>query len=210
MPVKRRKSKIKTGFTEDAYLKYCLDGDYPDCWIDVEPFDADTAKLSWQKYKKIVLDYWLQDRDNFERPTDDTFLWCDPGGAGTRPSGWWDYEAKKKLRKLMCKDIKDLEIKKFGKFIDRTFSGYESEYEYLCRHDLLTSRDKKYFKRFPQIEHDDWVLLYRMGWISKSEILRWQRSNNCLTEKGKRIVKLELAFLKRLGLADYYDTLENG
>ena len=53
----------------------------------------------YQKYRDELLDYWTQDNAKWEGEVSN--LWTpEPGGPGTRPWAWWQFEAPKSRRQI--------------------------------------------------------------------------------------------------------------
>lgn len=167
----------------------------------------DDRRKAWELHKADLMIFWLQDPDewlaagnqrNFGNP--------EPGGPGTRPCAWWDFDAKDEPRPFTIESLIALETEKrgdpdhsldFAVFHDCE----ESAVVYLHRLKLLSKPETAYLKRLSK-DPTDWDFLQRNGWLTaggrRQWFLSWCRS---LTPKVIASRRLDLQYLARLGLS---------
>jgi len=86
-------------------------------------------RSAWQRHREELLAFWLQDPDKWEKANPDRDQWVEPipGGPGSRPWGFWEYEAPEPRREYPGRPIGQ---------------ERESQIHYLRRLDLLTDAER--------------------------------------------------------------------
>lgn len=125
-------------------------------WLSTGPAeDPDSWQQLWRRHWAELLSWWTQDPADHEGPGS-------PGGPGTRPWGWWEYDAPEPRRILdrheatrTCAEagIVPQSGFQFAFGIPTTYVKWsptrppiiEAEAVYLDRHDLLTDRERKLY-----------------------------------------------------------------
>ena len=59
------------------------------------PFDEDACRADWEAHREALLAYDLQDPEEWRKTHHTSFGWGGeaPGGPGSRPWAWWQFEA---------------------------------------------------------------------------------------------------------------------
>jgi hypothetical protein len=157
----------------------------------------------WELYRTELTSYWLQDPNTWKRGELCTFDYPDPLGPCHRPAGFWKYEHQRELLKWdsILRRERDLlgEVHYTACYFESL--RLETEYEALHRLGLLNRLERRWLAQWPHIGYDDWCLLFRKGWHNRTGRQEHIRMHHrCLTEKGKKWARLELAYWERLGL----------
>ena len=102
-----------------------------------EPFDGDmaAARRAWKRHRASIMQTWIN-----ENP-------------GSRPAAWWRFDAKEARGLLPGESLDyvpdrnfkaDLDDFRFGiEFPHTNLHKYETELQYLLRHNLLTADERK-------------------------------------------------------------------
>lgn len=172
----------------------------------------DDRRKAWEIHRAELLTFWTQDpgewlnagnRQGFGNPA--------PGGPGTRPAAWWDYDAPEALRIISTAEQIALEIEKRGEpeyTADKEHSqsfyydgADETEVAYLSRLGLLSAGEVEFFRRLSP-DPSDWGFLQRHGWTTAGDRRRWflDWCRN-LTPLGIESRRLDLEYLRKLGLS---------
>jgi len=169
-------------------------------------------RKAWGIHRAGLLAFWLQDPDEWLNAGNrQGFGSPAPGGAGTRPAAWWDFDATEPLRTVTPAEQIALEIEKRGEAeylgTDEHPQSYfytdeqETSVEYLRRLKLLTKDETAYLKRLSK-DVTDWYFLQRNGWLTAGGRRQWFQSwCRSLTAKGIASARLDLQYLARLGLS---------
>jgi len=92
----------------------------------VPGFEHDVEeRASWERHRDELMEFWLQDPEEWEKANPDRDQWVEPvpGGPGTRPWAWWEYDAPEPRRVYPGRPIGE---------------EREPQIDYLRRLDLLT------------------------------------------------------------------------
>ena len=167
---RHRKEKPTLGPAERFYL---LTGFW---FAPGELADNDAASL-WLDHRDDLLSFWIQDADAYTLPKNRGFYDGAPGGYGTRPAGWWWFDAPEERRDVTAAEIIAAEVAAFGQAMHDedyyrhgdNFPGQldETSFAYLQRLKLFTTAEKAYFARFPAITANGWDVLQRNDWHLK-------------------------------------------
>lgn len=59
----------------------------------------DHRRAAWESFRVDLLDYWTREPAEWRAQGNaPTFNTAEPGGPGTRPAGWWDFDAPEPRR----------------------------------------------------------------------------------------------------------------
>ncbi len=148
-----RKPRVTTDRLLDRQRVWLLTGSD---WAFLEPTEApgglggfsDTAEAreAWTRHREALIHYWIQPPELWEGP--ESFANPRPGGPGTRPAGFWMFEAKAPRHVTAGDPARQPELRALGWGSEeawRAFRGRawgphlrcETERAYLERHRLL-------------------------------------------------------------------------
>lgn len=197
---RRRPNRRKASDLPGDVRAFLLTGNY----FSSRSITDEEKRQCWELHRDELVSYWMQNPDTWVRGELCHFDYPAPVGPGFRPAGFWMYGGHER-QLLEWETIKRRERDLLGEVhyenIHFDSERQETQFEYLHRLDLLTKAEHRWFNQFPQITFDDWSLLFRKGWqnrTGRTEHIRM--SHRCLTAKGKRWARLDLAYWHRLEL----------
>ena len=118
--------------------------------IPEKPFMSEEAeRAGWFAHRDELLADWTQDSVEWATRNRPGFDNPEPGGPGTRPSGWWTHEAPEPRRQLAGSTAGQARYY-FGMATPWSYEDgapeFESEAEYLKRLKLLTKEERTALK----------------------------------------------------------------
>ena len=115
--------------------------------------DERSARLAWETHRDALLAFWIQDPEAWSGNR--SFATPAPGGPGTRPWGWWRFDAKvaRHITGQLDPEKKN-ELRAIGWFTEKAWRDFfgrpaadyaetESESAYLSRHRLLLAEEEE-------------------------------------------------------------------
>jgi hypothetical protein len=151
----RRRAKVRReGFTAALRAQLLDSRDmFRDGYGAGAALDVDAAARDWADHRDELLAFWLQDPPRWRRQHQPALLDPPPGGAGSRPWGWWAFDAPQTLRRVLEGTVAWLPIEdwprqtSFGR--PTRFEAvpermrWEAEALYLLRHGALTDTERR-------------------------------------------------------------------
>ena len=145
--VRTRRSRTP-GYEVRHRYQILTGGDFFGAYGEGEHFDHRTAQVHWQEHRAELLAYWTQPFEAWRREHGQTsFENPEPGGPGTRPWAWWEFEAPGPRRRVggTGAALPDAPLSfgcpvwYDGDYLIADPPRYEPERAYLTRHGLLDS-----------------------------------------------------------------------
>lgn len=154
MPTKRRRREIAwrgPEFSEDRREHLLLGFSLLGKGYGRDRGDLEAAEADWRAHRGELLAFWTQDPAAWKRDNREGFYTPAPGGPGTRPWGWWVFDAPRgePRRRLDGTPTPPEAAAFFGMWdIGDEAHGplfaeeFESEAAYLARHHLLLPSER--------------------------------------------------------------------
>jgi hypothetical protein len=138
----REKQKYRKGRVKPLEVEKLL---YGENYLHKSGLKTDAkCRVAWEKHGDYILSHY---RDRRPRRDDNTFMPL-TYKSGQRPWGWWQFQNSHGMRKLVSGEVEPLSDELyFGKYrfikLPQAKYEYESEFDFLKRHDLLFENEEE-------------------------------------------------------------------